>query len=98
MATLWDDSLWCTSKVFRPWAVDAVWLLRPSVREFVPAGDPAHLVRDLVAEELDITAILPTYTELRGCPPHHPAMMAGLLLVNRRCSVTPGMCIRSIGY
>jgi transposase len=68
------------SKSVRPWAVGDVWLLPPSVQEFVPAGHPAHLVRDLVAEELDLTAILSTYTELRGYPPYHPGMTVALLL------------------
>ncbi len=68
------------SKSFRPWAVDDVWLLPPSLQEFVPAGHPAHLVRDLVAEELDLGAILSTYAEPRGYPPYHPGMMVALLL------------------
>src|SRR4028119_1696952 len=68
------------SKSFRPWKVHEVWLLPPSVQEFVPEGHPAHLVRDIVAEELDLSAILSTYDELRGYPPHHPAMMVALLL------------------
>ena len=68
------------TKSFRPWKVDEVWLLPPSVQEFVPAGHPAHLVRDIVAEELDLAAILSTYTEPRGYPPYHPAMMVALLL------------------
>jgi transposase len=65
------------TKSFR---LDEVWLLPPSVQEFVPAGHAAHLVRDIVAEELDLTAILSTYTEPRGYPPYHPAMMVALLL------------------
>src|ERR671916_2245275 len=68
------------TKSFRPWKVDEVWLLPPSVQEFVPAGHPAHLVRDVVAEELDLSAILSAYTEPRGHPPYHPAMMVALLL------------------
>jgi transposase len=68
------------TKSFRPWKVDEAWLLPPSVQEFVPAGHPAHLVRDIVAEELDLSAILSTYDELRGYPPYHPAMMVALLL------------------
>ena len=68
------------TKSFRPWKVDAVWLLPPSVQEFVPAGHPAHLVRDIVAEELDLYAILSTYREPRGYPQHHPAMMVALLI------------------
>jgi transposase len=60
--------------------VDEVWLLPPSVQEFVPEGHAAHLVRDIVAEELDLSAILSAYTEPRGYPPYHPAMMVALLL------------------
>lgn len=68
------------TKSFRPWRVDEVWLLPPSVQEFVPAGHPAHLVRDIVREELDLSAILSTYAEARGYPPYDPAMMVALLL------------------
>lgn len=68
------------TKSFRPWKVDEVWLLPPSVQEFVPEGHAAHLVRDIVAEELDLSAILSAYTEPRGYPPYHPAMMVALLL------------------
>src|ERR1700684_1071216 len=68
------------SKTFRPWAVDDIWLLPPSVQDFVPAGHAAHLVRDLVRDELDLSAILSVYTEMRGYPPYHPGMMVALLL------------------
>ena len=68
------------TKSFRAWKVDEAWLLPPSVQEFVPEGHPAHLVRDIVAEELDLSAILAGYTEVRGYPPYHPAMMVALLL------------------
>lgn len=68
------------SKTFRPWKTEEIWLLPPSVSDFVPAGHPAHLIRDLVSEELDLSAILNVYTELKGYPPYHPAMMVALLL------------------
>ena len=75
------------SKTFRPWDVDQVWLLPPSVHDFVPAGHPAHLVRDLVRRELDLSAIVEPYErEERGQPPYHPAMMVALLLY----AYTPG--------
>jgi len=67
-------------KSFRPWRVNEAWLLPPSVQEFVPEGHAAHLVRDIVTEELDLAAILSPYTEPRGYPPYHPAMMVALLL------------------
>ena len=68
------------TKSFRPWRVDEIWLLPSSVQDFVPAGHPAHLVRDIVREELDLGAILSAYTEARGFPPYHPGMMVALLL------------------
>ena len=68
------------TKSFRPWRVDEMWLLPASVQDFVPAGHPAHLVRDVVREELDLSAIFSTYTEARGFPPYHPGMMVALLL------------------
>jgi transposase len=68
------------NKTFRPWEVDQAWLLPPSVHDFVPAGHPAHLVREIVREELDLGAILSTYEEPRGFPPFHPGMMTALLL------------------
>ena len=75
------------NKVFRPWRTDEVWLLPPSVADFVPAGHPAHLVRDLVSEELDLSAIMGVYTEVKGYPPYHPAMMVALLLYAYRSGV-----------
>ena len=68
------------SKMFRPWLVDQAQLLPPSVSDFVPAGHVAHFVRDLVREQLDLTAILESYSELRGYPPFDPVMMTALLL------------------
>ena len=67
-------------KTFRPWDVDQVWLLPPSVQELVPPGHLAHLVRDTVRETLDLSAIFAAYDEERGYPPYHPAMMTALLL------------------
>ena len=60
------------SKVFRPLKTDEVWLLPPSVADFVPAGHAAHLIRDLVSEELDLAAIMGACTETKGYPPYHP--------------------------
>ncbi len=68
------------SKTFRDWNVDQPALLPRAVQDFVAADDPAHFIRDLVREELDLGAILETYREERGYPPYHPAMMTALLL------------------
>jgi transposase len=67
-------------KTFRSWELEQRWLLPPSVLDFVPADDPAHLIRDLVRESLDLSEIYAEYTEERGYPPYHPAMMTALIL------------------
>ena len=67
-------------KTFRSWDPEQRLLLPPAVDEFVPAGHLAHFVRDLVREELDLVAIVDTYTEERGYPPYDPVMMTALLL------------------
>src|SRR5216684_538178 len=67
-------------KTFRSWDLEQRLLLPPAVDEFVPAGHLAHFVRDLVREELDLSAIVDTYTEERGYPPYDPVMMTALLL------------------
>src|SRR6185437_6062827 len=74
------DSLWHMSKTFRPWDIDQVWLLPPSVQDLVPAGHVAHFVRDTVRNGLDLSAIMASYEEERGYPPYHPGMMTALLL------------------
>jgi transposase len=69
-----------SEKTFRAWEIDQTRLFPPSVRDFVPEGHLAHFVRDVVREELDLSAIFAHYTELRGHPPYHPTMMVALLL------------------
>jgi len=54
------------TKRFRPWDPKQKWLLPPEITEFIPEGHPAHFVRNLVVEELDLTAILDTYVEDKG--------------------------------
>jgi len=55
-------------------------LVPPSVKDFVPEGHLAHFVRDVVRDDLDLSAIFARYTERRGQPPYHPALMTSLLL------------------
>jgi transposase len=67
-------------KTFRPWDFEQSWLLPPSVLDFVPPEHPAHFIRELVRESLDLGEIYADYTEERGYPPYHPAMMTALVL------------------
>jgi transposase len=68
------------TKRFRPWDPKQKLLLPPEIPEFIPEGHPAHFVRDLVVEELDLYTILGTHMEDKGYPPFQPAMMVALLL------------------
>jgi transposase len=68
------------SKTFRPWDVDQIWLLPPSIQDLVPAGHVAHFIRDTVRTGLDLSGIMDSYEEERGFPPYHPGMMVALLL------------------
>ena len=67
-------------KTFRGWPVDQSLLLPPSVHEFVASDHLAHFVRDLVRDDLDLSAIVEDYDEARGYPPYDPVMMTALLL------------------
>ena len=68
------------SKTFRAWDVDQSQLFPPSVHDFVPRGHEAHFIRDLVRDELDLSAIVGSYRHGPGQPPYHPVMMVALLL------------------
>ncbi len=68
------------SKTFRAWEVEQTWLLPPSVLDLVPKDHVAHFVREVVRSDLNLDAIHAAYTEARGQPPYHPAMMTALLL------------------
>lgn len=69
------------TKTFRPYSLDQQLLLPPDLRGWLPEGDLALFVSDVV-DELDLSAIQAAYEsgEGRGQPPYHPAMMVKLLL------------------
>jgi transposase/methylmalonyl-CoA mutase cobalamin-binding subunit len=68
-------------KTFRPYTLDQPLLLPPDMREWLPEGDLALFISDVV-DELDLSAIYRAYDtgDGRGQPPYHPAMMVKLLL------------------
>lgn len=67
-------------KTYRPYDPDQLLLLPLAVRDFVPEGDLAHFIDDVV-DELDLSAIEAVYeAEVRGYPPYHPRMMTKLWL------------------
>ena len=69
------------TKTFRPYSLDQQLLLPPDMRSWLPEGDLALFVSDVV-DELDLSAIMAAYEggEGRGQPPYHPALMVKLLV------------------
>ncbi|MBA2513817.1 MAG: IS1182 family transposase [Solirubrobacterales bacterium] len=68
-------------KSFRPYDPDQVLLLAPVLSEWVPEGDLAHFVSDLVETgALDLSAIYASYEEERGYPPYDPRLLVKLLV------------------
>jgi transposase len=68
-------------KTFRPYDPEQVLLLAPVLSEWVPEGDLAHFVSDLVESgALDLSAIYAGYEEERGFPPYDPRLMVKLLV------------------
>src|SRR3970040_2524918 len=68
-------------KTVRPYDPDQVLLRAPVLSEWVPEGDLAHFVSDLVESgALGLSAIYAGYEEERGYPPYDPRLMVKLLV------------------
>ena len=67
-------------KTFRAYDPDQVLLISPVVQEWVPEGDLAHFVSDLVESALDLSPIYASYEGERGYPPYDPRLMLKLLV------------------
>jgi len=68
------------SKHFRPWKIDQVQLLPPSVQDYVPKHHLSRFIVALVRESLDLKEITASYSSGLGQPPFDPWMMTALLL------------------
>ena len=66
--------------VFRGWNVDQGELFPAAFKDLVPEDHLVHLVRRVVAEDLDLSAIYARYAGSKGQPPYHPGLMTALLL------------------
>lgn len=65
---------------FKPYDQDQLFLLPPSLREWLPENHLAHFISDVV-DELSLDEIMEAYSsDNRGQPPYHPAMMLKILL------------------
>jgi transposase len=68
-------------KTFRAYDPDQVLLISPVLADWVPEGDLAHFVSDIVeGGALDLSAVYESYEGERGQPPYDPRLMVKLLL------------------
>lgn len=75
-------------KTFRRYDQDQPMLLAPDVRDWLPAGDPARWVDDLVEHGLDLAPFYDDYTEARGAPPYDPRLMLKVLIYGYSHGIT----------
>jgi transposase len=77
----WPERAAGEDKTFRPYDPDQILLLAPVLQEWIPDGDLAHFVSDLVESgTLDLSAIYASYEDERGYPPYDPRLMVKLLV------------------
>jgi transposase len=67
-------------KTFRAYDPDQVLLMAPVLQEWLPEGDLAYFVSDLVESALDLSPIYAAYEDERGYPPYDPRLMLKLLI------------------
>lgn len=86
-------------KTFRAYDPDQVLLMAPVLRDWVPDGDLAHFVSDLVdSGALDLSAIYGSYEQERGFPPYDPRLMVKLLVYGYANGVTSSRKLERASY
>ena len=76
------------SKTYRPYEPDQMFLMPPSLVEWLPKDHLVFFVRD-VLDKIDLRPITDVYEqEERGFPPYHPKAMTGILLYGYCTGVT----------
>src|SRR6266516_98093 len=86
-------------KAFRPYDPDQVLLMAPVLQEWIPEGDLAHFVSDLVESgALDLSAIYAGYEDERGYPPYDPRLMVKLLLYGSATGVVSSRKLERASY
>jgi transposase len=86
-------------KAFRAYDPDQVLLMAPVLQDWVPEGDLAHFVSDLVESgTLDLSAIYASYEEERGYPPYDPRLMVKLLVYGYANGITSSRKLERATY
>jgi len=85
-------------KTFRSYDPDQVLLMAPVLAEWLPEGDLAHFVSDLVESALDLGPIYASYGEERGYPPYDPRLMLKLLIYGYANGVASSRKLEAMSY
>jgi len=85
-------------KTFRAYDPDQVLLMAPVLREWVPEGDLAHFVSDVVEHALDLNAIYAAYEDERGFPPYDPRLMVKLIVYGYATGVVSSRKLEQATY
>ncbi|EQD57849.1 transposase, partial [mine drainage metagenome] len=76
------------TKTFRSYDQDQMFLLPPSLDEWLPDDHSARFISEVVEELLDLGGIYSSYIEASGAPPYDPKMMLKLVLYSYSIGVT----------
>jgi transposase len=72
------------AKTYRPYCPEQLYLLPPSLQDWLPENHLAYFVSDVV-DQLDLSEIESYYEkDDRGQPPYHPRMMSAATSAGRR--------------
>ncbi len=83
---------------FRPYIPNQMIALPQNMNEWLPKGDLAYFVMDVVAA-LDLESIIHSYDNSRGGkPPYHPSMMVSLLIYSYCVGVCSSRKIEQATY
>lgn len=76
------------SKTYRPYVPDQMFLLPPSLLDWLPQDHPVFFVREIL-DTIDLSPITNVYEdEERGYPPYHPKVLTGILLYGYSRGIT----------
>src|SRR6266853_1842051 len=69
------------AKTYRPYEPDQMFLMPPSLTDWLPGTHMVYFVREMLDTAIDLSPITCVYEqEERGYPPYNPKMMTGVLL------------------
>jgi len=85
-------------KAFRAYDPDQVLLMAPVLGEWVPEGDLAHFVSDVVEHALDLEPVYAAYEDERGFPPYDPRLVVKLIVYGYATGVVSSRKLEQATY